>query len=353
MASHVAAGFESLYFHALRREEPCDASGWSRLIGLALFYTRLARYAASTDATIFHILWYNRFEAFDNVFWPLYYRALGKRLVLTAHNIDRMQRDGRRSEFLTASLRFLYRQVDYIFVHTEKMRWELERDFGVPHQKIGVIPYGINNAVPVSGIGRTGARQALGLRDDEKVLLFFGNIAPYKGLDLLLDALQIVPACRLVVAGRLKQNSTGYWNEIEERITQKGLQDRVIRHIRFIPDEKIELYFKAADVLVLPYRRIYQSGVLFLAYSFGLPVVATDVGDLRNAIQKGVTGYFCKRDDATALADAITEYFASDLYRHLEERRKAISESIASTHSWEAIGGSLFRQYCELSVRNG
>ena len=79
----------------------------------------------------------------------------------------------------------------------------------------------------------------------------------------------------------------------------------------YIPDEETELYFKAADVLVLPYRHIYQSGVLFLGYSFGLPVLAADVGTLKDEIIEGKTGFVFRPEDPVDLASAIERYFAA------------------------------------------
>ena len=99
----------------------------------------------------------------------------------------------------------------------------------------------------------------------------------------------------------------------------------------------MELYLKAADVLVLPYKEIFQSGVLFLAYSFGLPVVATDVGSFREEIVEGRTGFLCKPGDPAELAKAIETYFASDLYKNLKVRRQEIKDYAEANHSWNAV----------------
>ena len=96
---------------------------------------------------------------------------------------------------------------------------------------------------------------------------------------------------------------------------------RVLLRADFIPDDETEVYFKAADVLVLPYRHIYQSGVLFLGYSFGLPVLAADVGSLKDEIVEGKTGFVFRPEDPVDLARAIERYFASDLYADLNSRQ--------------------------------
>ena len=86
----------------------------------------------------------------------------------------------------------------------------------------------------------------------------------------------------------------------------------------YIPDSETELYFKAADVLALRTQDIFQSGVLFLGYSFGLPVVVTDVGSLRQDVVEGRTGFVCRPEDPHDLAASIARFFSSDLFRNLD-----------------------------------
>jgi D-inositol-3-phosphate glycosyltransferase len=99
---------------------------------------------------------------------------------------------------------------------------------------------------------------------------------------------------------------------------------------------------------VLPYRHIYQSGVLFLGYSFGLPVLAADVGSLREEIIEGETGFVFRRDDPVDLARAIDRYFTSDLFANLASRREKIQAFASCRHSWDTVGESTMRVYSEL-----
>src|SRR6185436_14841474 len=116
------------------------------------------------------------------------------------------------------------------------------------------------------------------------------------------------------------------------------VRERTVLRMEFIPDEEMELYLKAADVTVLPYTRIFQSGVLFLAYSFGLPVIASDVGSLREDVVEGETGFICKPEDSLDLAKTIERYFSSNLYRDLDRRRGHIREYVRERHSWDTVG---------------
>ena len=123
---------------------------------------------------------------------------------------------------------------------------------------------------------------------------------------------------------------------------------RILLRAEHIPDEETELFFKAADVLVLPYKQIYQSGVLFLGYSFGLPILAADVGDLKEEIVEGMTGFSFKSEDPAELANAIEKYFASDLFANLKNRRQEISEYAKGQHSWNVVGQITMNVYGEL-----
>jgi glycosyltransferase involved in cell wall biosynthesis len=114
----------------------------------------------------------------------------------------------------------------------------------------------------------------------------------------------------------------------------------------------MEVYLKGADVLVLPYKEIFQSGVLFLAYSFGLPVVATDVGSFREEIVEGNTGFLCKPGDPAELAKAIETYFASDLFKNLKVRRRGLKDYANANHSWHAVAELTRNAYAKMLGRN-
>ena len=170
--------------------------------------------------------------------------------------------------------------------------------------------------------------------------LFFGNIAPYKGVEFLLDAFEaIAPAdesLRLIIAGRPK-GEEAYWAGLLEKIKRSAARARIILKIEYVPDAETEIYFKAADVLVLPYTHIFQSGVLFLGYNFGMPIVATDVGQLRDDISEGETGFICAPKDASALAAALKKFFASDLFLQLKTRRQDIRRFANDRYSWSKV----------------
>ena len=273
-----------------------------------MYYVRLIRYAATAKPRLFHILWNNKVELFDRTLLMLYYRLLGKRIVLTVHNVNANKRDCKDTRLNRLTLRIQYRLAHHIFVHTEKMKCELLEDFGQDGGRVTVIPFGINNAVPNTALTPAAAKQRLGLGKDEKVILFFGRITPYKGLEYLIAAFRQIVArgenYRLIIAGK-PDNCERYWSAIREEIREDVRGEQVVLNAEFIPDEETEVYFKAADTVVLPYREIYQSGVLFLGHSFGLPVLAADVGSLKDDIVEGKTGLTFRPEDPADLARAI------------------------------------------------
>ena len=329
-------------FLNLRGDQREDAPLRRKFIRILAYYARLAKYAGRSRAPIFHILWNNKFEHFDRTLLMFYYRLFGKRIVLTAHNVNMRKRDGCDNWFNRLSLGIQYRLCHHILVHTAAMKDQLVADFGIPSQRVSIIPFGINNTCPATALSRCEAREHIGLGSAEKTLLFFGQIAPYKGLEYLISAIAELAKededLRLIIAGRIKPGYAKYWKAIQTEISRSGLEKCIIQHIRFIPDAEVEIYFKAADVVVIPYVEIFQSGIPFLSYSFGLPVIATDVGSLRADILEAKTGFLCRRADAADLARAIRSYFASDLCHHLDQHRRTIREFANARNSWAKVG---------------
>jgi D-inositol-3-phosphate glycosyltransferase len=325
-----------------------------KIARILVFYARLFRFTLSAKPKVFHILWNNKLLILDRTAIMLFYKLGGKKVVFTAHNVNAGKRDGSDSWLNRITLRCQYALSDHIFVHTTKMKDELVDIFDVEAQKVTVIPYGINNAVPFTELSCEAARQQLGLQNHEKVLLCFGAIKRYKGLEYLVAAFQQIAergAYRLIIAGDRKKGHEEYWQSIQQAIGSHPSRDKIMQKIRFIPDAETEAYFKAADVAVLPYTDIFQSGILFMAFNYGLPVIATDVGSFSHDIVHGKTGFVCKPRDPDDLATTIERYFETDLYRELENRRQEIRDNALSGHSWGTVAGMTRDVYTELLER--
>ena len=340
-----------LNFLNLRGDQREDASTKAKVLRVLKYYARLIGYAAKAKPKLFHILWNNKFQLFDCTLLMLYYKLLSKRVVFTAHNVNAGKRDQNDSWLNRISLKVQYSLCDHVFVHTDGMKSEMTSEFRIPATKVSVIPFGINNTVPNTSLSSAEAKRQLGIGNDDKVLLFFGNIAAYKGLEYLIAAFSELLTkdrnYRLLVVGKSK-GPESYWNQIRRGITSSEIADSVIAKIEYVPDEQTELYFKAADVLILPYAYVFQSGVLFLGYSFGLPAIAADVGSLKQEIIEGETGFVFKPRDSSDLARKIHNYFNSELFRNLESRRAEIKAYANERYSWDKVAAVTTSVYSRL-----
>lgn len=329
--------------------------GVAKALSLASYYARLIRYAGRSRPRLLHILWNNRLEYFDRTLLMLYLKLRGKKVVLTAHNVNQGKRDETDSALNRLTLKVQYRLVDHIFVHTEKMKQELIDEFAVRSGSVTVIKHPINNAFPITDLTPAEARRRLGLGTGERTLLFLGRISQYKGLEYLLTGFRELAAkragYRLIIAGEPKKGNESYLAEIYRRLKNDFTPTDVLLHDRFIPDDAIEVYLKAADVLVLPYKDISQSGILFLAHTFGLPVIAADVGSFRETVIEEKTGFLFKPGDPADLVGAIERYFASDLFKQLGQTREDIREHFLTSHSWHTVARQTGQVYQQLMRR--
>lgn len=167
-------------------------------------------------------------------------------------------------------------------------------------------------------LGRKEALDLIGLRENQRYVLFFGFIREYKGLDLLLDAMADERmeklGVKLIVAGEFYGDPKPY----QEQISRHDIGDRVVLHTEFIPDHEVNRYFCAADLVVQPYKNATQSGVSQIAYHFEKPMVVTNVGGLPEIVPDGKAGFVVK-PDSQEIADAIIRYFEEDWQQRLTE----------------------------------
>jgi len=180
-------------------------------------------------------------------------------------------------------------------------------------------------------ISKEEARQKLGIGLDEKVILFFGFIRKYKGLDILLDAMQIlknskfkIQNLKLLIAGEFYDDRKIY----DDLINKLGIRNDLILHTDFIADSKVKYFLCAADCVVQPYRNATQSGVTPLAYHFEIPMIVTNVGGLPDLVSDGVG--LVAEPDAKDIAEKIIKFFqlGEDYFLpHLREEKNKYSWS--------------------------
>lgn len=183
---------------------------------------------------------------------------------------------------------------------------------------------------------RKPAREQLKLNKDDKLVLFFGFIRHYKGLDLLLEAMadeRIKSAgIKLLVAGEFYDDAKPYRAIIEKH----GLADRVILHNHYIPKDQVKAYFGAADIVAQPYRTATQSGVTQIAYHLGRAMLVTNVGGLPEIVPNGKAGYVTN-PDPTDIASGLSDFFENNRAAEME---LFVSQQ-ASKFTWSAFAHSL------------
>ena len=203
-----------------------------------------------------------------------------------------------------------------------------------PGARVTVHPHPTYTQFAGGTLTRQDARQKLGV--EGRVLLFFGLIRPYKGVHTLLKAFARISEkldATLMIVGEFYENRAPY----DAEISALGIGARVSVIDRYIPDEEVEVYFRAADLVVLPYRSATQSGITQTAFAFERPVVVTAVGGLPDVVDDGVTGYVVPPDQPEALAAAIERFFATDA----PQAMPAAIRAQADRFSWKGCVNAL------------
>lgn len=262
-------------------------------------------------------------------------RRLGYRIVWTAHNIV-----PHRMPFPPIHLavrRLMMAQADAVIAHCEYGRDELERRFPRPGP-IHVVPHGNYAGVHPITMTRTAARAALDISPGQFVYLLLGNIAPYKGIETTVETVQHggAPDDLVLIAGRNRAPA------LVDRLTQIAATDHRIRlHPGFIPEDEMERYLLAGDVMVFSFEKILTSGSVILGMTYGLPIVAPAMGCLPELISPDA-GILYDPDDPTALSDALSRIKTMDT-----QAMGAAAKAIADTLRWDDIArqtAAIYRQ---------
>ena len=251
----------------------------------------------------------------------------GLRIVYTVH--DLLPHDHPTAEHQRIYQK-IYTLADRLIVHSERDQTQLIDSFGIVRDKISVIPHGgYDLLAPPSSPSQQQARQSLKLPADKTVLLFFGLIKPYKGLEYLVEAFQLVrsqlqqraeqqteqteqtdsakscPAPHLLIVGKLSIEDPDERHRYQDLLKQLEPDPDITCVNAYVPVEDISTYFSATDIVVLPYVKTYTSGILLAAYAAGKPVIVTGTGALGEAVEAGKSGLIVPPCDAQALAAAI------------------------------------------------
>ena len=276
-------------------------------------------------------------------------KSAGISVVYTVHNVIPHEQDsaiGSKDDYSR-----LYHSASILIAHVEATRHRLMTQFRIAKDRIALIPHGsypIFFQEPLHSQWRDHVRANEG---EHRTILFFGMIRRYKGIEVLLDAFTILRSrgvgCKLLIVGCARGS---YGSSVD--FSRHPFSEDIELELRFVSLEEIPLYFLKADVVVLPYLRIDQSGVLLTAYTFGKPVVASDIGGFSEIVANGKTGLLVPPGDPDALADALAELLADEGRR---ERMGAYARHLAETeYAWTRIAAMTSRAYEEARrVRSG
>lgn len=182
------------------------------------------------------------------------------------------------------------------------------------------------------------ARKKLGIPNDKKILIYFGFIRDYKGLDLLIESMKYLDdSYRLMIVGEVY----GEFSKYQEQIDRLGLGERIIKFIKYIPDTDIPTYFSAADVCVLTYKSATQSGIVGISYQFDVPVIVTDVGGFKELVEENKTALVVKNLDPVEISSAVKKYFTEGL----EEKFVPNIAAVRAKHSWGGLAKDVIELY--------
>lgn len=253
-------------------------------------------------------------------------------VVVTAHDVECFagKHDANRA------LKILS-YVDKVIAHNEVSKQELVSRIDLPASSIYIVPHGNYidsiDKVPEKSV----ARKFFGLSHDDKVILFFGQIKKVKGLDILLRSLpQVIkhyPGLKLVIAGKVWKDNLSLYEKI---IHENQLAGNIISHIHYIPDADVANYYQMADLVVLPYRKIYQSGVLLMAMSYTVPVLTSDIKGMTEIIDDERNGYIFESENIASLSSKLIQTLSDSV--KLANVGKSGYTTVFTEHSWNRIG---------------
>jgi glycosyltransferase involved in cell wall biosynthesis len=253
--------------------------------------------------------------------------------VLTMHNVLR-----RKSQSLT---RRIADRMDAVVVHTRGGAAELER-LGVASDRVRVIPHGAFDHL--TRLPREAPLPDELAAVEGPVILNFGMVRPYKGVDVLLEAFRQVEGAELWIVGMPLGTPLEPLRELAE------MAPGTVRFVpRYVTDPEIPAFFRRADLVVLPYRQVDQSGVLYCALAFGKPLVLSEVGGFAEVAERHSAARLVPPGDPAALAAALRELMGDS-----EERARlgsAAAAAAAGPYSWEAIARTTAALYRELLAR--
>jgi glycosyltransferase involved in cell wall biosynthesis len=293
-----------------------------------------------TRGDLLHAQWWSFPLSLIYVVICLGFKLRQKPIIFTVHNVLPHE----RTALYHIILRILFKFGDHFIVHSAPNRLQLIKHYYIPSGKVTQIPHGPLDFHVRDDVHLGKVREEMGFGSDEKVILVFGAIRPYKGLDTALRAfariLSDIPEARLLIAGKLWES----WDPYQRLIDKLGIGDRIKTCLEYIPSGAVWKYFEASDLVILPYEHFdSQSGVGATAISFRKPMIVTDVGGLPELVKD--RRYVVPSKDPAALAGSIVSCF-QDPNKLIDMSSKA--EEVAEKMAWSSVGLKTWSIYAKV-----
>jgi glycosyltransferase involved in cell wall biosynthesis len=205
--------------------------------------------------------------------------------------------------------RLIRRLATHYVVHSNSDKELISKNYGIEKEKIEVIPHGIYDHY--KKIERNVAKSTVGIKEDF-VILFFGLLRPYKGVKYLIKAFESLPEDSIEKSRLLIVGETWEDKESKELAKESEFSNKINVVDRYVSDDEISLYFSASDVLVIPYTRALQSGVAHIGMAFGMPIIASEVGGLKESLVKYEGTVFVQPKSAEEIAKALIHVLFSE-----------------------------------------
>lgn len=320
-----------------------------RALRLLSAWVQLTRYLLKLKPDIV------QFSKINFPFEAIFLRQMRRNgLILTqiCHEFElRENHEGPLSSLIVGAYADIYKNFSAMFFHARENCEKFLALFPfVPGERTHIIPHGNSSWLLehfLNGHDRNLIREHYGLRPGQPIILFFGLLAPSKGIGDLIEAFALVrESCdaRLLIAGYPTKHID--MDQLKARIAGLGLTEHVILDPRYIPLEEVGTLMDLATVAVYPYRSSTQSGALQVAYTFGRPVVATQVGGLPEAVEHGRSGFLVPPNSPAELADGILKLVLNpELARVMGEYARHLSRT---RFGWRTIARQILKVYAQL-----
>ena len=287
----------------------------------------------------FHIFYTNVLVLFNLLFVKIF----SGKIVLTVHDVSSFSNSSNSSIIE----KLIYKLTDRIITHNEFSKLEILNVNADSSSCISIVPHGSYTPFINIQYDKEKSKEQLGIPNNRRILLFFGMIKKVKGLEVLLSALKGVikknTDVLLVIAGRVWENDFSAYQKI---IDENNLSEYILLHTKFIPQEDVEHYYCASDLVILPYKKIYQSGVLMMTLSYERPALVSDLPPLKEIISDNENGFLFKTENVSDLTAKLNGILSDKGL--MEEVRVKGAELINTKYDWGEIGRQTKQAYQSL-----